>query len=213
MTPDTSALNSPRLANRRQKMLFHETLETDGASVYIDANVRPLTSLEPLFNAFQESGADLGMYRHYGRSSVHDEATACIKRNKVDNPEHVQRELAMYDTAGFPDASGMWEGSVIFKNHSSKRLSAAMHEWWEIYSEYQTRDQFSLPYVIWKHNLKVFDLDDHKPNRATYFVRLQHSSRGPLHRLARYLQARAPESFWWSLAHRMMGALAEGFRR
>ena len=208
VTKDLEEYASPRLANRHQKMLFHETLRPDGFSVYIDANVRPIANLEELFVRFRNSGADLGMYRHYGRSSVHAEADACIKRNKVDNPDDVRHELAHYDEAGFPDASGMWEGSVIFKNHSAPRLSAAMHEWWDLYSIYQTRDQFSLPFVIWKHGLTVYDLDTETPGREHYFVRLQHSSRGPLHTMARYLQARAPENTFWSWLHSLAGSLS-----
>lgn len=108
--------DSPRLANRFQKMLYFRTLPHEGVSVYVDANVRPINSLSPLFDAFQASGADLGMYPHYARASVGAEARACLLRNKVDNPAALEEELAFYTDSGFPDSGGMWEGSVIFKN-------------------------------------------------------------------------------------------------
>ena len=199
---------SPRLANRFQKMLYFRSLPRDGLSVYVDANVRPIESLVPLFEAFSESGADVGMYRHYARASVHEEARACLHRNKIDNPAALKEELKLYDSAGFPDTGGMWEGSVIFKRHDSPGLSAAMEEWWELYSRFETRDQFSLPFVIWKHGLSVFDLDDHKPGREHYFVRLQHSQAGMKNRLARYLQARAPENAVWRTLQRVARSLA-----
>lgn len=202
--------SSPRLANRFYKMLYFRSLPRDGVSVYVDANVRPIESLVPLFEAFRDSGADLGMYRHYARASVAEEARACLNRNKIDNPAALEEELKLYESAGFPDTGGMWEGSVIFKRHNSPRLLAAMEEWWELYSRFQTRDQFSLPFVMWKHGLTVYDLDDHKPGREHYFVRLQHSQAGIRNRLARYLQARAPEnSFWKSLqrAARSLGRI------
>ena len=198
---------SARLANRHQKMLFQASLSPEGFSVYIDANVRPVESLLPLFKAFEASGADLGMYRHYARSSVHDEAQACIAREKVDDPGAVAEELGFYQSKGFPDSGGMWEGSVIFKKHASKALGPAMQEWWELYSRFTTRDQFSLPFVIWKHNLTVFDLDSHRPGREHYFVRLQHSQDGIKNRLARYLQARAPENSFWKTLHTLAKVL------
>lgn len=194
--------DSPRLANRFHKMLYHATLSPDGVSVYADANVRPINNLMPLFEAFEESGADIGLYRHYARTSVRQESQACLVRNKVENPKSLAEELSFYEDSGFPDTGGMWEGSVIFKRHSSSALQTAMEEWWELYSRFQTRDQFSLPFVIWKHGLKVFDLDDHSPGREHYFVRLQHSQSGLRNRLARYLQARAPENSFWSALHR-----------
>lgn len=201
--------DSPRLANRFQKMLYFRTLPHEGVSVYVDANVRPINSLSPLFDAFQASGADLGMYRHYARASVSAEARACLLRNKVDNPAALEEELAFYTDSGFPDSGGMWEGSVIFKKHSSRPLLAAMEEWWELYSRFQTRDQFSLPFVIWKHGLTVFDLDSHSPGREHYFVRLQHSQQGLRNRTARYLQARAPENWLWRTLYLLAQRIAK----
>ena len=198
---------SPRLNNRHYKMLHYISLSSDGLSVYVDANVRAVNNVLPLFEAFEESGADIGMYRHYARSSVHEEAQACLLRKKVDNAEAVARELRLYEDAGFPDTGGMWEGSVIFRRHSSPRLRDAMEDWWDLYSRFQTRDQFSLPFVIWKHGLKVYDLDEHSPGREHYFVRLQHSQAGIRNRLARYLQARAPENFFWSALQRAARSL------
>jgi len=206
-TPPRS-FESPRLGNRFHKMLHYQSLSLDGLSVYIDANVRPIQNLVPLFDAFEKSGADIGMYRHYARASVRDEAQACLHRKKVDNPEALREELNFYANAGFPDTGGMWEGSVIFKRHSAPKLGSAMEEWWELYSRFQTRDQFSLPYVLWKHGLDVFDLDDHEPGREHYFVRLQHSQAGIRNRLARYLQARAPENAFWRSLQRGARKLA-----
>ena len=199
--------DTARLANRFHKMLHYSSLTHSPISVYVDANVRPINSLTPLCEAFDASGADIGMYRHYARSSVKEEAAACLARKKVDNPEALEEELALYASAGFPDDEGMWEGSVIFRRHSSQRLAEAMNEWWDLYSRFQTRDQFSLPFVIWKHGLRVFDLDEHSPGREHYFVRLQHSEAGLKNRIARYLQARAPENRVWSTLHRLLSQL------
>jgi Protein of unknown function (DUF616) len=194
VSPLGTASMPPRLANRRQKMLFHEDLSDVDFSVYLDANVRPIRSLEPLVAHFALTGADLGLYPHYARSSVRQELDACVRRAKIDHPETALAEYARYEQAGFPDRSGMWEGSVIIKNHNSKKLSLAMHEWWHLYSEFQTRDQFSLPFVIWKHDLTVADLDREPFGREHYFLRLQHSSEGRMNLLARYLQARSVEN-------------------
>jgi hypothetical protein len=202
---------SARLANREQKMLFRMDHSQEIRSLYIDANVRPLRGLTQLFEEFEASGKDLAMYPHYARSSVQEEARACLARNKVENPEQVPIELAYYKDAGFPDTGGMWEGSVIFKNHASPRIVAAMNEWWELYARFQTRDQFSLPFIIWKHDLTVLNLDDQDFGRDHFFLRLQHSSAGLRNQLARYLQARAPESALWSAAY-ALGRSAKGSR-
>jgi len=201
-TINPSDFESPRLANRFQKMRFHESLTVSHLSVYIDANIRPVATLLPLLESFDESGADIGLYRHYSRHSVRSEAKACLKRNKVEHPEAVEPELSFYESQGFPDEDGLWEGSIIVKRHDSPKLDAAMAEWWELYSRFQTRDQFSLPYIIWKHGLQVFDLGHDPVLLPKPFVHLQHAHTTRRNRLARYLQARAPESaFWRTLQH------------
>ncbi|MDA9786872.1 DUF616 domain-containing protein [Pontimonas sp.] len=208
-TPEPQQLAASRLANRTQKMLYRVNTGFSGVSVYIDANVRLIRSLLPAIQAFMDSGADIGLYRHYVHTNVRDEAAACIKRGKVSSPAKASEEINHYRSLGFPDDAGLWEGSVIFKNHSSEKLAPAMNEWWDLYSRFQTRDQFSLPFVIWKHELSVFDLDSHSLGREHYFVRLQHSQAGVRNRMARYLQARAPENRFWAgtqaLARRLSG--------
>ena len=206
-TIDPSRFKTSRLANRFQKMLFHEGLPASNVSLYIDANIRPVASLLPLLERFDASGADIGLYRHYSRHSVRSEAKACLKRNKVENPEAVEPELDFYESQGFPDNDGLWEGSIIVKRHDSHKLVAAMTEWWDLYSRFQTRDQFSLPYIIWKHHLEVFDLGQDPVGLPKPFVHLQHAHTTPRHRLARYLQARAPEGVFWESLQRAARSL------
>lgn len=189
---------SPRLANRYQKMLFG-TDDFLGVSIYVDANVRILRDLKPLVDEFVKSGADMGMYRHYARHSVAAEAEACVRRKKVDNPANVELELAHYESAGFKDDRGMWEASVILKNHRSRKLEPAMSEWWSLYSRFQTRDQFSLPFIIWKNEIEVFDMELMGEARDTYFARLPHASVGTFNRLSRWLRARSLEGGFWRL--------------
>lgn len=200
---ESTRFGSPRLANRFHKMKFHEDLPSDGYSVYIDANIRPVGSLKRLMDAFEASGADIGLYRHYSRGSVQAEAEACVARGKVANPDSMALELRHYQNLGFPDSDGLWEGSIIFKNHSSPMLHAAMDDWWAFYEEFETRDQFSLPVVIWKHGLRVFDLGGATVTDPKPFAHLQHAHTGFRDRLARYLQARAPENLLWAKAHKI----------
>ena len=195
--PSTPPTKSARLENRFLKMLYGLNQHPTRDSLYIDANVRIIESPRDLVEAFLASGADIGLYKHYSHESLRDEVSMCIRRGKVTRPQSAVDELSHYESEGMPEKVRVWEGSVVLKNHSSPKLKAAKEEWWELYSRFETRDQFSLPFVIWKHGLSVFDLDDHKPGREHYFVRLQHSQAGMKNRLARYLQARAPENAFW----------------
>ncbi len=207
VVPNTPAVANARLRNRFLKMRYALDHERPQESLYVDANVRIINNPRALVDAFRSSGADIGLYKHYSHTSLTDEVSMCIRRGKVAHPQSALDELALYEREGMPGDVGVWEGSVILKNHSSKKLKEAMKEWWNLYSRFQTRDQFSLPFVIWKHGLEVFDLDEHSPGREHYFVRLQHSEAGLKNRMARYLQARAPENQAWGTLHRLLSRL------
>jgi hypothetical protein len=196
---------SARLANRHHKMLFQETLSDFDYSIYLDANVRQVDSLAPLVHAFVESGKDLGLYPHYARNSVRAEMEACVARGKIDNPENARSEFAFYQSQGFTDTNGMWEGSVIIKNHRSAKLQRAMTEWWGLYSRFGTRDQFSLPFVIWNNRLDVYDLDRAPARRDDLFLRLPHASKGLRNKIARYVRGKAAESSSLRFASRQFG--------
>lgn len=148
---DVSALGSR--PNRHYKMLGHRLLSGYDVSIWVDGNIRPLGDLVRFARAFQDSGAALGVYRHPLRSTVAAEVEACLQAGKVKDESAVRAEWRAYVEDGFPDADGLIETGVLLKNHHHPDLNEAMELWWALFHRHESRDQISLPYVLWKTRL------------------------------------------------------------
>jgi hypothetical protein len=79
---------------------------------------------------------------------------------------------------GFPDAQGLIEAGVLLKNHRHEGLAPAMRLWWQLFERYRSRDQFSLPFVVWKHELPCFFIEQSFRAPNPYFGLYPHQGAG-----------------------------------
>jgi hypothetical protein len=149
----TSTFRSAKAPNRHFKMVGHPALRDYDASVYVDGNIRIINGLVALAGSFLETGAAIGLYPHPSRHSVGQELLACLAAGKIGPADHVEEELAQYRADGFPDEAGLAETGVLVRNHAHPALEPAMALWWSLFERFDTRDQLSLPYVLWKTRL------------------------------------------------------------
>jgi hypothetical protein len=152
---DAGSLATPKAANLYYRALMHRILPTYDASLYVDGNIRLLGPTRQLFEALEQSGAALMQYAHPLRSSAAEEFEAVIATGKVNDVSRVRREFESYNSDGFPDTVRLGETGVILKNHRHPKLDEAMALWSVLFQKNLTRDQLSLPYVIWKTGLDV----------------------------------------------------------
>ena len=147
---DPAGFGTSRLANRHYKLLGHEHFPEYDCSVYVDGNIRVVRRTGEFLRAFMESGAALGLYRHPLRSSVAEEVAQCAKAGKIADHDAGLAELRGYQAEGFPDSQGLIEASIVLRNHRHPELREAMRLWWDLFDKYRSRDQFSLPFVLWR---------------------------------------------------------------
>lgn len=188
-----------RTANRYYKMLAHREFPDIDCSLYIDGNVRLLGKTSVAIEDFMSSGSCLGLFRHPLRSSVREEAESCVMTGKVNDTVTLDKELSLYREQGFPDDVGLVECTINFKNHQHASLAAAMELWWSLFQRFNTRDQISLPYVIWQtgvsHTYQPYSFRD--PNPYFGFYTHRGDKRAP--RYYPYVQGRAYDSRMYAL--------------
>lgn len=147
---DRERFASARAANRYYKMLGHRMFGEFDASAYVDGNVRVRDSLCPLLERLLKTGAALGVYPHPIRSTVAEEVETCITAGKIGDSDKLRSEFREYLAEGFPDDQGLIEATILLKNHGHTELDSAMQLWWSLFQRFHSRDQISLPYVLWK---------------------------------------------------------------
>lgn len=121
-------------------------------SVYVDCK-RPYTIDFDYLLGCMEDGSDLVTRRHRRRSCLYDEGEFCIKKKK-DTSEIISKQLIFYANDKYPAHNGLQASGILMRRHT-KKMRGFSKLWWKQVEEYSHRDQISLPYVAWKHGMKI----------------------------------------------------------
>lgn len=138
---------SPSQLNRKIKMLPQLYLLGYDYSIYIDGNVEICDSLTPLVKEMGDCG--FGVHYHRTRDCIYHELVRVLYLKKA-NAQLAKSQVDAYRKEGFPHHYGLFENTVLIRNHHDETTGRLMEIWWQEYLKYPTRDQLSLPYVIWK---------------------------------------------------------------
>lgn len=174
---NVTPMTDPALSNRRIKILAHEYLNKYDISLYIDGNIQILEPIKPLAEDYL-STVDFALYNHPKRNSVFQEGDACIAQNKAEEGP-VRNQLEHYREAGFPDDRDLSENRILFRRHHDPEIKELMWSWWREVSERVSRDQLSLMFVLWKHDLE-YNLIPHSVRDAPQFAIHPHRPDGYL---------------------------------
>lgn len=156
---------SPSLLNRYCKLFPWKFFPLATRSVYVDGNIRILSSLSRLFDLIDD-GYDIALLRHPRRKYVSEEADACVQHKKVKSVDIIEAEISALKAAGYVDRGRLTENNVIVRSHTSKELRSAMEGWWEFIQKYSGRDQMSLHHFLQAENVKslVLPFNVREPN-------------------------------------------------
>jgi len=97
--------------------------------------------------------SDFLVSRHRKRDCIYDEGMICIKKRR-DRKAIILEQLDYYRSENYPAHNGLYASFWLFRRHT-KRLKEFSMLWWEQLTNYSLRDQISLPYVAWKHDMKI----------------------------------------------------------
>lgn len=174
--PDKLKSYSSALKNRYIKMHPNELFPEYDYSIYIDGNVIITGDIIPFINCINEK-TGLAIHTHSLRDCLEDEYVECVKQSK-GNKKKMRKQIKKYYNEGFPKHFGIYECNVIFTKIGEN--SKSIYEmWWKEFCDSQSnRDQFSLPYVIWKMKYKFNDVGYLGNNiyMSPYFIVLSHNA-------------------------------------
>jgi len=143
------------IKNRFFKMFADKLFSKYKYSIYVDGNIKIFTDLTEFIHDMNRYG--IKMHNHYRRNCVYKEIDQCLllgkdtSSNLIAHREHLVSER-------LPKEYGMLEAPVIVREHHNPSCIKLMNEWWYEFSKYSKRDQISLPYVLWKNNIKVCEI-------------------------------------------------------
>lgn len=95
---------------------------------------------------------DIALFYHTTRKCAYKEAAEIIKLN-YDHIELIEKQIEFYQASGFPEKNGLFELPVSIRKNSPA-MNAMNLRWWEQICKFSSRDQISLPFVLWSMNIK-----------------------------------------------------------
>ena len=141
--------------NRYFKILPHKVFSDYKYSIYIDGNIQVISDLTEYIHYLGKTG--VGFHLHPGRCCVYEEAQAVLIYKK-ETKENIKKHIEHLEAEKMPRYYGMCECNVIVREHHNPVCKKLMSEWWEEYITYAKRDQLSLPYVLYKNQIPVFEV-------------------------------------------------------
>lgn len=141
---------------RRQRLIKicipDEVFDNYEYSVYVDCK-RPISIDFEFLLSCMESESDFLTRPHRRRSCLYEEGEFCIKKKK-DSEEIISKQLNFYVSEKYPLHNGLHATGLLMRRHTEK-VKEFSKLWWEQVVKYSHRDQISLPYMAWKHDMKI----------------------------------------------------------
>ncbi len=138
--------------NRYVKMHPHLIFPEYEYSIYIDGSIRVVADIIPLVYSMG-TACFLGMHNHPVRRKISTECNAVLFSKKNVDEKILKKQVSNYYKQGYDDSYGILEGTVIVRKHNNPECIDLMNDWWDEMKTYPTRDQISLPYVLWKRKV------------------------------------------------------------
>ena len=154
-----------RLLTRKYKLMPHRYLQKYNTSVWMDASMQITKSIKELIQRYQVS-SDMLFFPHEG-TCIYDIALGEQYREKK---ERLLKQMVSYYEEGYPIDNGIIFGGFLARNHNQKSVVEAMEEWYSQVCTFSKRDQLSLPYVLWKHNVPYDLINDYIYKNESYIV-------------------------------------------
>lgn len=96
--------------------------------------------------------SDIGLWKHTDRDCAYQESEI-IKQLNYDYPELVQGQINHYKSVGYPEHNGLYELPASIRKNTD-RVKILNMRWWEQICRYSSRDQISMPFVLWKTGIE-----------------------------------------------------------
>lgn len=152
--------------SRLIKFKPHVFLPESRFTLYVDANIQIKKNLDFIFNKYALL-TSIAIPYHRIRNCLYEEAIACAEVGLIKMSD-CSAQLDRYRHVGFPICYGLTENGIIFRKNT-KEINMLMDEWWKEYCYGVKRDQISLPYLCWKMQIEVYELEETAFNKNNFF--------------------------------------------
>jgi len=95
--------------------------------------------------------SEIGLWKHTDRNCAYKEANI-INQLNYDHKELVDNQIQYYKSIGYPENNNLYELPVSIRKNTDN-IKVLNLRWWEQICRFSSRDQISMPFVLWKTNI------------------------------------------------------------
>ena len=142
-----------RISSRIFKMYPHLFLKEYKYTVWIDASIL-IKSKDFLTFLKKEIGENEALFvKHPDRKSLKQERNFCTKIG-WDSEEYIMTQGLFYEEQGFKDIMGLVASGLMVRRNNPLKVHEFNEDWFDNLQSFARRDQLSIMYLLWKHNIK-----------------------------------------------------------
>lgn len=146
---DTNNMDSYTIS-KYIKLFPHVFFKEYTHSIWVDGTTKIWADLYAFVDRL--NGNAIGMFDNPVHDCIYTEANFLIYYNRVPY-KLIKKQIRDYRAQGYPFHNGMYECTIIVREHNVEKCKEIMEEWWNQIRKYTLRDQISLPYVLWKQGI------------------------------------------------------------
>lgn len=124
--------------------------------IWIDSTHDIVVHPKKIIDEFMKD-SEIGLFVHPQRNCVYQESEELIKIN-YDSKNLIMGLFDFLKSENYPENNGLYELSVIIRKNTHNITNMNIM-WWELISKFSSRDQISLPYILYKLNIKPYIFD------------------------------------------------------
>jgi hypothetical protein len=173
------------VANRFFKMHPHLFFTGYEFTIYVDANMLikkcPCSLLLkiPLSTPF-------AAFAHPVRNTLLFEGLACVVYGKSSLLD-TTREISKYFKLGYVERNNLTVNNILFVRQYDSSIVDLMEFWWILFGTFTKRDQISLPFCLWKLDVKFKRFSNTDDDISAYFSFKSHRSYSEKTKLDKFL--------------------------
>ena len=161
-----------KIINRFLKFSFPNVGVSYDLFCYIDSNIIINDKFIRILEHLADIEFDIAILPHPWRNNIADEISVCLDKRKITLPEAkiAQKNLQKWIEQGFDHAKYplYWANVIVFRPR--KCVEEAWLDMLELFLQFPSRDQFLLPYCLWKNDCEVFPLSQIEGFRQSFKI-------------------------------------------
>jgi len=148
--------DTPRMKAKWWKVQPHhaQVLGNYDFTIYMDGHVKIKRPAFAQWAVDLVKDGGMAVFKHPDRDCVWDEYQACIDQGKFTDGDPPEKYLNHLERLEYPKHNGLYAGTVIIRNMQDPRVKEFGELWWDAIKRWSYRDQLTLPYVLWKMDMK-----------------------------------------------------------